>query len=30
MYQKEHEIEVIFNVIKKSDKQIYRELLSTN
>lgn len=27
-YQKEHEIEVIFNVFKDSDKQIYRELLS--
>ena len=27
-YQKEHEIEVIFNVFKDSDTQIYRELLS--
>ena len=27
-YQKEHEIEVIFNVFTDSDKQIYRELLS--
>ncbi len=26
-YQKEHEIEVIFNVFKDSDKQIYGELL---
>lgn len=29
-YQKEHEIEVIFNVFKDSDKQIYRELLSAD
>ncbi|MEE0871996.1 MAG: protein-ADP-ribose hydrolase [Ruminococcus sp.] len=29
-YQKQHEIEVIFNVFKDSDKQIYRELLSAN
>ena len=27
-YQREHEIEVIFNVFKDSDKQIYRENLS--
>lgn len=29
-YQKKHEIEVIFNVFKDSDKQIYRELLSAD
>ena len=29
-YQKQHEIEVIFNVFKDSDKQIYRELLSAD
>ncbi|MEE0957532.1 MAG: macro domain-containing protein, partial [Ruminococcus sp.] len=29
-YQKEHKIEVIFNVFKDSDKQIYRELLSAD
>lgn len=29
-YQKEHEIEVIFNVFKDSDKLIYRELLSAD
>lgn len=29
-YQKEHDIEVIFNVFKDSDKQIYRELLSAD
>ena len=29
-YTKEHEIEVIFNVFKDSDKQIYRELLSAD
>ena len=29
-YQKEHEIEVIFNVFKDSDKQIYRGLLSAD
>lgn len=29
-YQKEHEIEVIFNVFKDSDKQIYRQLLSAD
>ena len=29
-YQKEHKIEVIFNVFKASDKQIYRELLSAD
>ena len=29
-YQKEHEIEVIFNVFKDYDYQIYRELLSAD
>lgn len=29
-YQKKHDIEVIFNVFKDSDKQIYRELLSAD
>ena len=29
-YQKKHEIEVIFNVFKDSDEQIYRELLSAD
>nr|WP_316618956.1 protein-ADP-ribose hydrolase [uncultured Ruminococcus sp.] len=29
-YQKEHKIEVIFNVFKDSDKQIYRENLSAD
>ena len=29
-YQKQHEIEVIFNVFKDYDKQIYRELLSAD
>ena len=29
-YQKKHGIEVIFNVFKDSDKQIYRELLSAD
>ncbi len=29
-YQKQHEIEVIFNVFKDSDKQIYRENLSAD
>ena len=29
-YQKEHDIEVIFNVFKDNDKQIYRELLSAD
>lgn len=29
-FQKHHEIEVIFNVFKDSDKQIYRELLSAD
>ena len=29
-YQKEHKIEVIFNVFKDSDKQIYRQLLSAD
>ena len=29
-YQKEHEIEVIFNVFKDSDKQIYRENFSAD
>ena len=29
-YQKKHEMEVIFNVFKDSDKQIYRELLSAD
>lgn len=29
-FQKQHEIEVIFNVFKDSDEQIYRELLSAD